>query len=375
MRGLRIGRIAGVDITLDASWIFIALLVGLSLFAEFTVADDGGSSSVLRWTLAIVGTALFFGSVLAHELSHAMVARRRGIAVRRIRLFIFGGVAEIEREATRPQDELAITIAGPFSSIVLGGLFYLANAAGPQLHGAPSRLLPLLGFVNLALGVFNLAPGFPLDGGRILRSVVWKATGSYRRATQIAAGAGQAVAAALTVAGAWLLLARGYAAGLWYMAIGWFLFQAARSSATFGLARDTVAGHTAGEVMSRVTTYASAATPLTRIYDDHILPGHQPCVPITVEGRVRGFVDLDGMEDHPRSEWDRLSAGQVMVRLQPDAVVSADQDMGEVLDRMVGRNESVAVVSDGRLVGVLTAEGVAAWIDARERVSEPESAP
>lgn len=365
-RGIRIGRVMGVQIVLDASWIVIAVLVVLSMYAQLGQFDAAGSGA-LRWIAAGAAALLFFGSVLAHELSHAYVAQRRGIAVRRIRLFIFGGVAEIEKEAARPQDELAITLAGPVSSLVLAGALFGLALVVPDGPGAIGRVLDIMAVINLALGIFNLVPGFPLDGGRVLRAIIWRVTGNYRRATQIASVAGQVVALALVGLGLWLLIGLANAAGIWYVAIGWFLFTAARTAGTVGLLRDSLTGATAGDVMVRVDRLAEPNTPVAEAFDDHILGSPLPAVPVVISGRVRGFISLRAAEEFPRHEWRRLIARDVMTPLTPAHVVGVDTDMTSVLDQMAGTTPVVFVVDQGRVVGVISVTDAAAWADRANR--------
>lgn len=225
----RLGRIFGVEIRVDTSWVFIALLVAYSLneqfqslFPELTTAGS--------LVLAVVFGLLFFGSVLAHEMAHAVTAKRRGIEVHGITLFLFGGATHAKVDSRRPQDELVISVVGPLTSLALGGLFLLVTYA----LGGPDQPVPggfrYLGGVNIALTIFNMLPGFPLDGGRVLRALVWGATGSFSRATRVASISGQVVGFMMAGAGL-VILTMGYVVpGIWIAAIGWFLAQAARAS-------------------------------------------------------------------------------------------------------------------------------------------------
>ncbi len=225
----RLGRILGIEIRVDTSWIFIALLVAYSLHQTFQ-ARFPQLSSGSALVLAIIFGLLFFGSVLAHEMAHAVTARRRGIEVQGITLFLFGGATHAKVDSRRPQDELVVSVLGPLTSLVLGGLFLLVTQAlggGDQPVAGGFRYL---GGVNIVLAVFNMLPGFPLDGGRVLRALVWRATGNFSRATRIASIAGQTVGYLLLAWGL-VLLARGFIeTAIWTSAIGLFLAQAARAS-------------------------------------------------------------------------------------------------------------------------------------------------
>jgi Zn-dependent protease len=245
--GFRFGRIAGIEIRLDASVLVIALLVAFNLATGLLPAWHPGWSAPLIWVVALCAALLFFASILAHELSHAFVGRHYGIPVRRITLFIFGGMAELEREPDRPKVELLTALAGPALSIALGVVATLAGAwlgsaelgrtpDTDDLHrlGPIATLLLWLGPVNVMLGLFNLVPGFPLDGGRVLRAVLWWKMKRLDKATRWAARGGQAVAALLVICGIVMmfgyrvpLLGRGFGQGLWLVLIGWFLNSAA----------------------------------------------------------------------------------------------------------------------------------------------------
>lgn len=225
----RLGRVGGVEIRVDSSWVLIALLITYSLYQQFSEAFGRLGQGALV-VLAIASALLFFGSVLVHELAHAVTARRRGIAVRGITLFLFGGATHAKVEARGPRDELVISIVGPVTSAGLAALFWLLGTALRSTVEPIGGGLRYLGAVNLALAVFNMLPGFPLDGGRVLRSLVWRATGSMARATRVASISGQTVGFLLVGIGVFFLARGLLVSAIWLAAIGWFLAQAARSS-------------------------------------------------------------------------------------------------------------------------------------------------
>ncbi len=349
-------RVAGIPIVVDPSWLIIAVLVTWVLFAE--LANGDGTRLAIAAAAAVAGALTFFGCLLAHELSHSVVARRRGLAVRRIRLFVFGGVSEIEQEAGSPSDELAITAAGPAASLLLAGAFLVAAWAVPSRAGVWDELLELLAVVNLALALFNLLPGFPLDGGRVLRAVAWRLTGSFARATRIAVWGGRVIALLLGTAGAALLLAAGDPGGLWWIAIGWFLYVAAdRSLAQLrvdqrlaGVAIEALAGPVAPPVVPQ--------TPLGAFEES---AGYAPVV---AGGRVRGLVDLAFVAGLPARERARWTAADVMLAVRPADVVEADRPAADILG---GRSleRPVILVRDGRMVGLVARRDVAEWVAAR----------
>lgn len=226
----RLGKILGIEIRVDTSWVFIAFLVAFSLYDTF-LSLYPQLTTVGGVVIAVAFALLFFGSVLTHEMAHALMAKRRGIEVHGITLFLFGGATHAKVDSRRPQDELVISVLGPVTSLGLGGLFLLVTYA---LGGAEQPVaggFRYLGGVNILLAVFNMLPGFPLDGGRVLRALVWRATGSLARATRVASIAGQAVGYLLIGSGVALVAAGArIVSGLWIAAIGWFLAQAARAS-------------------------------------------------------------------------------------------------------------------------------------------------
>src|SRR6266545_6698425 len=222
----RLGRIAGIEVRIDSSWTVIALLITYSLYVRFSSIYTN-LSTIGAVGLGILASVLFFGSVLAHEMAHALVSQARGIRVQDITLFLFGGATRARVESRGPGDEFLIALVGPLTSGILAGLFGIAAGLGDDVLSRPLvGTLGYLAWVNLLLAGFNLVPGFPLDGGRLLRSAIWKATGSLRRATRIASLAGQAVGWLLVAGGVAFLLTGNLAGGIWFAFIGWFLVQA-----------------------------------------------------------------------------------------------------------------------------------------------------
>lgn len=226
---LRLGRVFGIPIEVNISWVFVFLLLTFVLANEFEDARLRWPVAQ-RWTVAMVTVVLFFLSVLAHELSHSVMAQSKGIPVRGITLFIFGGVSRLDREPQRPITEFVIALVGPLCSILLSVIFGAAWYLLGRGHSSFEVVLLLLAWTNLSLGVFNLVPGYPLDGGRLLRAGIWGMTGSYHRATQIAAGLGQGVGGAMVLGGAFLAMWVDPMDGAWIAIVGFFLFSMARSS-------------------------------------------------------------------------------------------------------------------------------------------------
>ncbi len=363
--GFRIGRIFGIPIVIDTSWLVIFFLIVFFFWGDLVDYQRRGLvapvDNAALWALAVVGAALFFGSVLVHELSHSVVAVRRGVQVRRIRLFIFGGVSEIETEAANPQDEFAITIAGPASSFVLGGAF-LGLAALTADGSVVDQITTRLGWINLLLGGFNLLPGFPLDGGRVLRSIVWRATGDYRRATRIAGNGGRIIAGLMIAVGVLSVFVRGDFGGLWWIVLGWFLFQAAGATLTQLTIKEGLTGVVAAQLMTRTPIAVDGNLTLQQVFDDHFMAKNVSAFPVTHEGRVRGLISLKQLGNVPRSNWSNVLVAEVMQVLNPEDAVSADTPAEELLAKLSGAGQRVVVVEDGRLVGIVSPSDVTRWM-------------
>jgi Zn-dependent protease len=363
MRGnIRLGRLAGIEVALHYSWFLIALLLTLSLGASFGSKQGGFSARpLLVWSVAALTGVLFFGTLVLHELAHALAARAARLPVRSITLFALGGVSHIQGEPDRPRTELWIGIVGPLTSLVIGlACLGLARALG-WTATAPAQtpltvVLVWLGTVNLLLAAFNMLPGYPLDGGRVLRAALWKLTGSRRRATRIAASVGQAVAIGLIALGVVQFFTAAGVAGLWLAFIGWFLLAAASASSHAVDVYEFLGGVSVGEVMSR--EYASVDGQLSQrtLVDEELMRnGRRFFVVENVDGRAAGLVTPREVTSVPRREWPNTRVADVMKPLESLRSVAPRDSLGESLDLM-SREEvhQLPVVEDARLAGVLT---------------------
>ena len=241
---IRLGKILGIEIGLDFSWAFIFILVTGSLADHYLMVQDGWAPA-LRWGLAVATSLLFFASVLAHELAHSVVSKAQGVPVTRITLFIFGGGAQISQVQRRARDEFRMAWAGPLMSLALAAGFGAVWFATRQSFIAINAVAGWLAGTNAALALFNLLPGFPLDGGRILHSIVWGATKNFQRATEIAVRGGMLVSAGMILVGIWQASGGNWIGGLWLAFIGWFLQWAAVQEGRGTAANDSLKGHTA----------------------------------------------------------------------------------------------------------------------------------
>jgi Zn-dependent protease/CBS domain-containing protein len=359
----RVGRIAGIEVRVDSSWVVIALLITYSMYlrASILYPELSGGGAV---ALGILATVLFFGSVLVHELAHAVVSQARGIRVQDITLFLFGGATRARVESRGPGDEFLIALVGPLTSGILAGLFGIAAGLGDDVLSRPLvGTLGYLAWVNLLLAGFNLVPGFPLDGGRLLRSAIWKATGSIGRATRVASLSGQAVGWLLVAGGVAYLLAGNLAGGIWFAFIGWFLVQAARASYQELQLRDMLRGVEAEDVMAGDLLRIPPDLSLQDAVDDYFMRYDHSAFPVDEHGRTVGLLTLRGVRRVPREQWSTRPVRDHMVPLGDQVVVAPHARMDDVLGKLQdGEAGRVLVVQDGEVVGIITPTDLTRWL-------------
>ena len=371
--GFRIGRIFGIEIRVDWSWMLILLLVVWSLGTMFGgIHREWGPP--LAWGMAILAAILFFVSVLAHELAHSLVATARGIPVRNITLFLFGGVSNIQREPDSAGGEFVMTIVGPLTSLVIGAvLLWIAlidtglqaivtNTA--QVLGRLSPLLTLvvwLGSVNVTLGLFNLIPGFPLDGGRVLRSALWAVTGELKRATRLAAGVGQAIAWLMILGGIAMtfgmqvpFFGTGLGGGLWLAFIGWFLNSASVQSYQHVVVHDILEGVPVSGMMRTAPPTCDPGCTVARLLHEHILGTDDQAFPVLDGGRLIGLVTLEDVRGVRRDAWDTTTVRDIMTPANQLVTVTPEEDAAQALEKLTGLDvRQLPVVREGNLVGLL----------------------
>jgi Zn-dependent protease/CBS domain-containing protein len=365
--GFKLGRIAGVEIGIHPSWLVIGFLVTYSLAVGQFPLQYSGWSDAEYWVVALATSILFFGSVLAHEISHALIARRFGLNVSGITLFIFGGATSLEGEPERPRDEALIAAAGPLSSLVLGAVLIGVDTlvTQPQV----SALLGWLAFINVTLGVFNLIPGFPMDGGRILRALLWKLRGDRFGATRNAALVGRIFGYLLIGLGVVIAFQTGSVfSGVWLALIGWFLSTAAESTvAQMSVAR-TLRGIVVREVMDAEPPSVGPNESVTQLVHEHMLHGeHRSFLVRHSDGGLAGIVSLSDVRRVPREQWDVARVTDIMTRYAELATIGPEDQVEDAMQLLQEREvNQLPVVIDGRsVVGLLTRSGVLRLIDTR----------
>ena len=362
----RLGRIAGIEVRIDRSWTVIALLITYSLYLRFSTIYPE-LSTIRAVGLAIVAAVLFFGSVLGHEMAHALVSQARGIRVQDITLFLFGGATRARVESRGPGDEFVITVVGPLASAVLAVIFGLVDVLGRDvLPRSVAGAFGYLAWVNLLLAAFNLVPGFPLDGGRLLRSAVWKATGSLPRATRVAAISGQTVGWLLIIGGVAFLLSGNLAGGIWFAFIGWFLIQAARSSYEDLQLRQMLSNVEAHDVMARDLLRIPPDISLQQAVDDYFMRYDHGAFPVDDQGRTIGLLTIKGVRRVPREQWATQRVRDFIVPLGDQIAAAPDARMDQVMAKLdADDGRRTLVVDDGEVVGIITPSDVTRWLNRR----------
>lgn len=357
---LKVATIMGIPIRVHYSWLIIFGLLTWSLSVFYFPKVAPRLPGVSYWVSGTAAALLLFFSVAFHELSHSFVARRYGIAIHSITLFIFGGVAQMRAEPKTPRAEVSMALAGPLSSFGLSAFFYLAESV---FSLEPLRaLFQYLSRLNLVLGAFNLIPGFPMDGGRVVRALMWQRTGDYFSATKRAAGYGQNIALAFIVIGL-LSIFTGFPGGIWLMLVGWFLYTAAQSSFQQASFQETLRGVKVSAIMIRDLVTIGPAVTVRELVDDFFLRLGFGGFPVVEGGRFLGFVTLKECTDVPKEKWGSATVRDVFVPHEKRWEVSEKEDAIKALDIMLTEDKGrLAVTSGDGLIGMITRNGIARYV-------------
>ena len=369
----QIGKIFGISIRIDYTWFVVFALVALSLGGHHFPrqypnwsAQYPRWSPALYWFMGIITALVFFGSVLAHELAHSLVSRARGVPVHSITLFILGGVARLSDEPKSPGGEFWMAIAGPATSIgiaVIAGALYLATGMSrTPLAGLAESLM----YVNFVVAIFNLVPGFPLDGGRILRAIVWKITGNLRKATRAASIIGRGIAYLLILSGFGIVLSGDLFRGIWIAFIGWFLEKAASSSYRQLAIREVLQGVKVSDVMVSHCPQLPKDLTIRELVDRYIVRTTYRCFPVVDSGHVMGVIDLRGIKEIPRERWDTMRAEEAMIPFDELKAVHPDDELYDVMRQMTEDGvDQLPVVENGQLMGIVTRDNLIDFIHTR----------
>jgi Zn-dependent protease len=382
--GIRVGRLYGINIRVDLSWLFIFILVTWNLTVVFgQLHPDWGTG--MRWALSLLASLLFFASVLAHEMAHSLVAKAHGIPVRSITLFLFGGVAQIEREPRSPKAEFLIAIAGPITSVAIGavmlavawsGIFNGQSSGGSPVQmisnlSPANTILFWLGSINIILAIFNMIPGFPLDGGRVLRAILWGLTNNLRRATRWASWVGQLIAWTMIVAGIAMafgvelpLLGSGFISGIWLAFIGWFLNNASVQSYQQVKIKDILGGVPVSRLMkSDPPTVEPDCTVADLVYT-HVMGTDDQAFPVLQNEQLAGIVTLDDVRRIPRTDWDTVYVREIMTSGEKLVTIAPEDDAAEAMEKLIQRDVRQLPVMRGNreFLGLLRRRDIMHWL-------------
>lgn len=364
----RLVRIAGIDIGFHYTWIFLFILVSWSLAQGFFPQSYPGWNMATYWITGVIAALLLFVSVLLHELAHSLVARARGMSVNSITLFIFGGVSNLEEEPHKPRIEFTMSIVGPLTSLVLGGIFWGLLHVVQNQHSPLAATLSYLALINVILAAFNLIPGFPLDGGRVLRSIIWGYTGSLDKATNRAATVGRFFGWAFIAYGLFELLTGNFLGGIWIAFIGWFLSSAADASRQEVTMRQQLAGIRVKDIMNVSQETINPKTPIAEVVRDIFRKHHGRAVPVCDNNHLVGIVTLTDVKELPQDRWAGTPVEDIMTR-EPLFTVRPEDDLNSAM-KLIAQHDinQVLVLQEGQCAGLLSRADIIRYLQLRQEL-------
>jgi Zn-dependent protease/CBS domain-containing protein len=356
----------GFSVGIDFTWFLLAVLVTWSLAAYLFPVYYKGYSTGIYWAMGVAGAVGLFFSIVFHEFWHSLVARRFGLPMRGITLFIFGGVAEMEDEPANAKTEFLMAIVGPVSSAVLGGILVGTAQAGIAAGWPMSvwGVLQYLGWLNFLLAVFNLIPAFPLDGGRVFRSILWAVTGRLRWSTRVAAAAGSGFGILLILLGVIAFFLGAFVTGVWYLLIGLFVRSAARMSYRQVLIRQALGGEPLTRFMQPNPIVVPPSISVHELVDNYFYQYHHRMFPVAFDSTLVGCVTTRQVRDLPREQWDRYTVQDVLAPCSAENAIPSNTDAMQALALMNRTGNSRLMVVDGdHLVGIVTLEDMLRFLD------------
>jgi Zn-dependent protease/CBS domain-containing protein len=361
MRGFTLGKILGFQIDIDWSWLLIFALIVYTLSVGFFPSAYPQFTASTNWILGVVAALLLFASVLAHELTHSVVARRNGIEMKGITLFLFGGAAQTKGEPKTAWVEFKMAIVGPISSLIIAAVFLgLQNLSAAV--GWPTPVTAVFGylwFINLILAVFNMVPGFPLDGGRVLRSAIWGATGNLRKATRWASYVGQGFGYLLMASGFFFVFGGAFVGGIWFILIGWFLAGAARQSYEQLLLQQALSGVDVREVMTGEVPVVAPEMSVEEFVNEHLLRQDYQAYPVSQDHRLLGIIGVEDVRAVPRERWNTTSVEHILRPVEDERTVEPGDDAWKAFMQLAELDAKRLLVMEGdRLEGVVTRENL-----------------
>lgn len=354
--GIRLFRVLGIQISLDYTWFIVFVLFAWSLGAGYFPFHAPGLSRGSYVVMGSIAALLLFVCVLVHELAHSYTANRLGLDIKEITLFIFGGVARLSKEPQDAGTELKVALAGPAASLVLAVVFYLlSGAVGREQYPAVYAVVYYLSFINIVLFIFNMIPGFPLDGGRVFRAIWWAWTGDQYTATKVASAIGKGFAAFLIVLGLLQIVKGDLTGGLWAVLIGFFVRQAAESGYQQVLIKKALENVKVKDIMSRDVVTIDGNRTLAEAVEEYFFKYHFVSFPVTSDGGVIGLLKLGDIRAVEKQAWASTRVKDAMQRLGPEDSLSPDDSAADVLNRMSGDHVGrLTVIKDGELAGIIS---------------------
>ena len=366
-----LGKIFGIQFRLHYTWFIIFVLITVSLSWQYFPFAYPDWNNLIYWVTGIFTSLLFFSSVVAHELAHSLVGRANGIPVKSITLFIFGGVAHMTREAARHGAELKMAAAGPIASLVIAGLFFSLHFLLQGVNEPLAAMSFWLAQINAVLAVFNLIPGFPLDGGRVFRSLLWRFSGNYQRATRIATHVGQGVGYLFILGGIVIMFifSGQWFSGLWLAFIGWFLTYVASASYRQAQWQAALQGLTASDMMTSSCPVVSSDVTVSRLIQEYIFTSGHRCFLVTDDGELNGILTLRNIKSVAQPNWEVTQVKDIMTPAEKLKIAYPDQDILSVLEQMDENSiNQMPVVSEGRVIGLITRDNVIRFLHTRSRL-------
>jgi Zn-dependent protease len=357
MKGLKLFRVLGIQISLNYTWFIVFGLIAWSLASGYFPSRYPDLNPTAHWVMGFLGAFFLFLSVLVHELTHSYIAKREGIEVKEITLFIFGGVSQLTKEPEDSKKELKVAIGGPLSSLVLALVFWILSK---MISSTPplilyTGLLRYLAFINLSLALFNLIPGFPLDGGRVLRALYWRKTGSLKKATRIASESGKWIGVGVILFGLFLILMGNLIGGFWFVIIGIFLRSAAEGGLQQVMMKGALEGVKVKELMSQGVISVPPSLSIQRLVEDFYLTHKHITYPVIEGERIIGIITLKQVKEVPRDQWKEKTVREVMMSLREEMVLDPEGESVDALQKMIRTGEGrLPVVKDRRPVGMIT---------------------
>jgi Zn-dependent protease/CBS domain-containing protein len=373
MKGLKLFRVLGIQISVNYTWFIVFGLIAWSLASGYFPSRYPDLSLPAHWIMGFLGAFFLFLCVLVHELTHSYIANREGMEVKEITLFIFGGVSQLTKEPEDPRKELKVALGGPLSSLVLAFLFWiLSKATLPSPHLILfTGLLGYLAFINLSLAVFNLIPGFPLDGGRVLRALYWRKTGSLKKATRIASETGKWIGVGIILLGLFWILMGNLIGGFWFVIIGIFLRSTAEGGFQQVVMKGALEGLKVRELMSQGVISVPPSLRIQQLVDNFYLTHKYITYPVTEGERIIGIITLKQVKEVPRDQWVEKTVREVMISIREEIMLDPDGEAVEALQKMIRTGEGrLPVVKDGKAVGMVTRRDILNLLEIKTDLAE-----